>query len=72
MLKSEIDFKSSGDLVEIWWESDRPPFDDVLMGCLRKDDDGYYRFYPASKSALTSKHLRILAAKCSELNVLGK
>ena len=71
MPKSEIEFKNNGDFVEMWWQEDKDPFDDVLVGCLRRDDDGYYRFQPASKSVLTCEHLRVLAAKCSQLNVRG-
>jgi hypothetical protein len=69
MLKSEIEFKDNGEFVSMWWESDSPPFDDRLMGCLRRDKDGFYRFHPARKVVLTCKHLRTLAKKCSDLNM---
>jgi hypothetical protein len=67
MLNSEIEFKENGEFIEMWWEQDAPPFDDRLMGCIRKGDDGY-RFHPARKAVLTVKHLRFLIKKCSGLN----
>ena len=69
MLKSEVEFKLDGDFYSVWYENDKPPFDDVLMGALRKDSDGYFRFHPARKALMTCKHLRVLAAKVSELNL---
>lgn len=68
MLNSEIEFKGNKDFIEMWWEQDLPPFNDKLIGCLRKGDDGYYRFHPARKTVMTCKHLRVLAKKVSELN----
>ena len=68
MLKSEIEFKDNKDFVEMWWEQDTPPFNDKLIGCLRKSDDNYYRFHPARKVVMTCKHLRVLAEKISKLN----
>jgi hypothetical protein len=68
MLNAEIEFKDNTDFIEMWWESDSAPFEDKLMGCLRKGEDGHYRFHPARKVILTCKHLRVLAQKCSDLN----
>lgn len=68
MLKSEVEFKQEDCFVSVWYENDRPPFDDVLMGALRKDDEGYYRFHPSRKAVMTCKHLRLVASKASELN----
>ncbi len=68
MLKSEIEFKQEDAFISVWYENDRPPFDDRLMGALRKDDDGYYRFHPARKVVMTCKHFRIVGNKISELN----
>ncbi|MFT6988175.1 MAG: hypothetical protein ACJASL_000135 [Paraglaciecola sp.] len=68
MLNAEIEFKVNTDFIEMWWESDTGPFEDKLMGCLRKGEDGYYRFHTARKAILTCKHLRVLAKKCSDLN----
>ena len=68
MLKSGIEFKDNKDFIEVWWEQDTSPFNDKLIGCLHKGEDGYYRFHPARKSVMTCKHLRVLSEKVSELN----
>ena len=68
-LSSEIEFKQEDDFVSVWYEDDKPPFRDMLMGALRKDNDGYYRFHPARKAIMTCKHFRIVGQKISELNI---
>lgn len=68
MLNSEIEFKDNSDFIEVWWECDQAPFDDKLIGYIRKGGDGFYRFHPARKAIMTCKHLRVLAKKISDLN----
>jgi hypothetical protein len=36
MLSKEIEFKDNGEFVEMWFENDTPPFDDVLAGAFRR------------------------------------
>ena len=68
MLKSEVEIKDEDGFMSVWYEDDKPPFDDKIMGALRKDDDGYYRFHPARKAVMTCKHFRVVSAKIAELN----
>lgn len=68
MLEAEIEFKEEDGVLSVWYEDDRAPFTDRLMGALRKDDEGYYRFHPARKAVMTCKHFRIVGKKISELN----
>jgi hypothetical protein len=68
VLKSQIEFKQEDGFFSVWQENDKPPFDDMLMGALRKDCDGYYEFHPARKIIMTCKLCRTIAAKLSELN----
>ena len=70
MLHSEITFTKEEDLIAVWYEEDKPPFEDKLMGSLRKDEDGYYRFHPARKVIMTCKHFRVVGEKISSLNSL--
>ena len=68
MLKSEVEFENVGDFFAVYYEDDKPPFNDRLMGALRKDEDGYYRFHPVRGAVMTCKHFRVLVDKISELN----
>jgi hypothetical protein len=69
MMESEICFvKQDNGNVEIWYENDQPPFDDKLMGVLREDTEGYYRFHPARVVVMTCKHFRVVGKYLSELN----
>ena len=68
MMDREIEFKDNGDFVEMWWEDDRPPFNDKILGCIRKGEDGFFRFHPARKVVMNCRCLRELAAKVSQLN----
>lgn len=68
MLKSYVEFKDEGGFMSVWSEDDKPPFKDLLIGSLRKDDEHYYRFHPARKVVMTCKHLRVVMYKIAELN----
>jgi hypothetical protein len=68
MLKSEVEFRNEDGFISVWYEDDRPPFKDMIMGALRKDDEGYYRFHSARKAVMTCKHLRVVMYKIAELN----
>lgn len=62
-------FKDNGEFIGVYgWDAFKGD-DDVLMGALRKnEDDGYYWLHPARRINFTSKMLRDIAAKLSELN----
>jgi len=64
-----IEFKDNGEFIEVYSESDKPPFNDILLGAIRKNEDGYYVFHVARKVILYVCHLRRLAAHISELNI---
>jgi hypothetical protein len=68
MLKSEVEFRNEDCFISVWYEDDRPPFKDMIMGAIRKDNEGYYRFHPARKAVMTCKHLRVVMYKIAELN----
>jgi hypothetical protein len=68
MLKSEVEFRNEDGFISVWYEDDRPPFKDMIMGAIRKDNEGYYRFHPARKAVMTCKHLRVVMYKIAELN----
>ena len=68
MLSTEIEFKDNKEFIEVWYEDDRPPFRDVLMGALRKDGEGYYRFHAGRNVVMTCKHFRVVGKKIGDLN----
>ena len=62
-MKDSIEFKDECGFMSVWYENDR------LMGSLRKDDDGFYRFHPNRGAVMIQKHLRVVGDKMSGLNV---
>lgn len=67
-MNSEIEFREENDCISVWYEDDRPPFKDCLMGELWKDNEGYYRFHPDEDAVMTQKHFRTVGRKISQLN----
>lgn len=67
-MSEQIEFNEKGNVIEILYEDDRPPFDRKLMGILQKDDEGFYRFHPSRNAVMIQKHFRIVGDKISELN----
>lgn len=68
MLKASVEFRDGKECISVFYENDEPPFDDRLMGVLRKDNEGFYRFHPARKAIMTVRHFRIVMSKMAELN----
>jgi len=68
MLDSTIEFKEEDGFISVWYEDDRAPFKDRLMGALREDGEGYYRFHPARGAIMIYKHFRVVGKKIGELN----
>lgn len=61
-----FEYKYNGEFYEVW---DDYWFDkEILVGALRKNDEGYYQFHPGRKVVLSCKMLRDIAEKLSELN----
>jgi hypothetical protein len=67
VLDSEVEFKEEDGFISVWYEDDRAPFEDKIMGTLRKDDEGFYRFHPG-KVVMTCKHCRMVMYQLSVLN----
>lgn len=69
MLTASIEFKECKDSVNMWCERDSAPFDDYIIGGFKKEEDGYFVFYPALGVQMTCKQLRLAAQKASDLNM---
>ena len=71
-MEREIEFKDLSGRIIMQVERDSAPFDEYILGVIKKDDLGYYRFAPNPGVIMTCKHLRVAAKKVSELNTSGE
>ena len=67
-MSEQVEFSEKEQIIEVLYEDDRPPFKKKLMGVLKKDDEGFFRFHPNGNAVMIQKHFRIIGKKISELN----
>lgn len=62
-----IDYEEKEDCI-VCWSYDFEKSDDVILGAIRKDYEGYWVFHPARKVTLNCGQLKRLCKKLSDMN----
>ena len=67
-MENSIEFVDLDGFIQVWYENDVSPFEDRIMGAIRKDEEGYHRFRPVNGIDMTCRMLRVVSVELDRLN----